>query len=113
MTNAGCTSSTTPRITSTAPVTRVSQSPKEATRSSQITTESASIHANCMVPKAIMLNLVNFAKESMQRELLQSLYQQDILKELMKESDHVVARRRECVKMIGALEKAAEICATV
>ena len=66
-----------------------------------------------MVPKAIMLNLVNFAKESMQRELLQSLYQQDILKELMKESDHVVARRRECVKMIGALEKAAEICATV
>ena len=47
------------------------------------------------------------------RDRLQSLYQQDILKELMKESDHVVARRRECVKMIGALEKAAEICATV
>ena len=66
-----------------------------------------------MVPKAIMLNLVNHSKENMQRELLQALYQPDILKELMKESDHVVARRRECVKMIGALEKAAEICATV
>jgi len=66
-----------------------------------------------MVPKAIMLNLVNHSKENMQRELLQALYQPDILKELMKESDHVIARRRECVKMIGALEKAAEICATV
>ena len=66
-----------------------------------------------MVPKAIMLNLVNYAKDSMQRELLQSLYQPEILNDLMKESDHVVARRRECVKMIGALEKAAEICATV
>lgn len=66
-----------------------------------------------MVPKAIMLNLVNHSKENMQRELLQALYQPEILNELMKESDHVVARRRECVKMIGALEKAAEICATV
>ncbi|KAL4401812.1 vacuolar protein sorting-associated protein 1 [Malassezia pachydermatis] len=66
-----------------------------------------------MVPKAIMLNLVNHAKESLQRELLQALYQPEILNDLMKESDHVVARRRECVKMIGALEKAAEICATV
>lgn len=66
-----------------------------------------------MVPKAIMLNLVNHAKEAMQRELLQALYQPELLNELMKESDHVVARRRECVKMIGALEKASEICATV
>lgn len=53
-----------------------------------------------MVPKAIMLNLVTQAKESMQRELLQELYKPDVLEELMKESDHVVARRRECIKMV-------------
>lgn len=66
-----------------------------------------------MIPKAIMLHLVNNAKESMQRELLQELYQPEILKDLMKESDHVVARRRECAKMIAALETASEIVATV
>lgn len=53
-----------------------------------------------MVPKAIMLNLVSHAKDSMQQELLQTLYQPDILKDLTKESDHVIARRRECVKMV-------------
>ncbi len=39
--------------------------------------------------------------------------QPDVLEELMKESDHVVARRKECVKMISALETASEIIATV
>ena len=57
--------------------------------------------------------MVNHAKESLQRELLQELYKPDVLDDLMKESDHVVARRRECVKMIGALENASEIIATV
>ncbi|WFD42395.1 dynamin GTPase [Malassezia psittaci] len=66
-----------------------------------------------MIPKAIMLNLVSHAKDSMQRELLQELYQPEVLKDLMKESDHVIARRRECVKMIAALETASEIVATV
>ena len=66
-----------------------------------------------MIPKAIMLNLVSHAKDSMQRELLQELYQPEVLKDLLKESDHVIARRRECVKMIAALESASEIVATV
>ncbi|WFD36184.1 dynamin GTPase [Malassezia cuniculi] len=66
-----------------------------------------------MVPKAIMLNLVNNAKDGLQQELLKELYKPEVLSELMKESDHVVARRRECVKMIGALETASEIIATV
>ena len=66
-----------------------------------------------MVPKAIMLNLVQQAKDNLQQELLKELYKPDVLAELMKESDHVVARRRECVKMIGALETASEIIATV
>ncbi|KAK0530531.1 vacuolar protein sorting-associated protein 1 [Tilletia horrida] len=66
-----------------------------------------------MVPKAIMLNLVQFAKDSLQRELLQELYRAETLEELMKESDHVISRRRECVKMISALENASEIISTV
>ncbi|PWN41538.1 putative VPS1-member of the dynamin family of GTPase [Ceraceosorus guamensis] len=66
-----------------------------------------------MVPKATMLHLVKFAKDSLQRELLKELYQQDVMNELMRESDHVVTRRKECVKMIAALEQAQEIVATV
>lgn len=66
-----------------------------------------------MVPKCIMLNLVTQSKEQMQKELLQEIYRPDVLEELMKESDHVVARRKECVKMISALETASEIIATV
>ncbi|MCO5553568.1 hypothetical protein L7F22_007091 [Adiantum nelumboides] len=66
-----------------------------------------------MIPKAIMLNLVTYAKDSLQRELLQELYKSEVMDDLMKESDHVISRRRECVKMISALETASEIIATV
>ncbi|PWN90366.1 hypothetical protein FA10DRAFT_111674 [Acaromyces ingoldii] len=66
-----------------------------------------------MVPKATMLHLVTFAKDSLQRELLKELYQSEVMNELMRESDHVVTRRKECVKMISALESASEIIATV
>lgn len=45
-----------------------------------------------MVPKAITLTLVNFAKENLQRELLENLYKPDVLEELLKESPDVVAR---------------------
>ncbi|RKP10800.1 Dynamin GTPase effector domain-containing protein [Thamnocephalis sphaerospora] len=61
-----------------------------------------------MVPKAIMLNLVAFAKESMQKELLQELYKSDVLDELLQESDITVQRRSECKKMIDALQRADE-----
>jgi replication fork clamp-binding protein CrfC len=66
-----------------------------------------------MIPKATMLHLVTFAKDSLQRDLLKELYQQEVMNELMRESDHVVTRRKECVKMIAALEQASEIIATV
>lgn len=66
-----------------------------------------------MIPKATMLHLVTYAKDSLQRELLKELYQQEVMNELMRESDHVVTRRKECVKMIAALEQASEIIATV
>lgn len=66
-----------------------------------------------MVPKAIMLNLVNYCQEQMQAALLASLYRPDVFEELMKESDFVVSRRKECIKMIEALGKADEIVSTV
>ena len=61
-----------------------------------------------MVPKAISLTLVNHSKENLQRELLQELYKPDVLEDLLKESELVVARRKEVVSMVGALNKAEE-----
>jgi len=61
-----------------------------------------------MVPKAITLTLVNHSKESLQRELLQELYKPEVLDDLLRESEHVVARRREVVATLAALNKADE-----
>jgi hypothetical protein len=61
-----------------------------------------------MVPKAITLTLVNHSKENLQRELLQELYKPDVLEDLLKESELVVARRKEVVGMVNALNKAEE-----
>ncbi|KAG1839519.1 Dynamin central region-domain-containing protein [Suillus subluteus] len=66
-----------------------------------------------MVPKAIVLTLVNHSKENLQRELLQELYKPEVLDDLMKESDFVVNRRKEVVSMVTALNKAEEIVAGV
>jgi len=66
-----------------------------------------------MVPKAIVLTLVNHSKENLQRELLQELYKPEVLDELLKESEHVVNRRKEVVGMVQALNKAEEIVAGV
>jgi vacuolar protein sorting-associated protein 1 len=40
-----------------------------------------------MIPKAIMLNLVNKAKDDLQNELLGDLYKSDIISELLRESE--------------------------
>jgi hypothetical protein len=61
-----------------------------------------------MVPKAITLTLVNHSKENLQRELLQELYKPDVLDDLLRESEHVVSRRREVVATLAALNKADE-----
>ncbi|KAI9482688.1 MAG: Dynamin central region-domain-containing protein [Benjaminiella poitrasii] len=66
-----------------------------------------------MVPKAIMLNLVNHAKEELQRELLAELYKADVLNDLLQESEFTQQRRKECKKMIEALQKADEIVGSV
>jgi dynamin 1-like protein len=61
-----------------------------------------------MVPKAISLTLVGYSKENLQRELLQELYKPEILDDLMKESEHIVLRRRELTSLVQALNKAEE-----
>jgi hypothetical protein len=60
-----------------------------------------------------MLNLVFHAKEAMQRELLAELYRPDAISEMLKESDSVVQRRKECVKMVAALTQSEQIVAGI
>ncbi|KAH9901934.1 vacuolar sorting protein 1 [Xylariomycetidae sp. FL2044] len=66
-----------------------------------------------MVPKAIMLNLVSFTKDEMQRELLENMYRNDTLDDLLKESDYTIRRRKECQHMVESLGKASEIVSQV
>jgi vacuolar protein sorting-associated protein 1 len=66
-----------------------------------------------MVPKAIMLNLVNHAKENIQKELLNDLYKNRSYEEVMKESEVITQRRSECRKMIDVLSKAEEAVGNV
>ncbi|KAM4056127.1 dynamin domain-containing protein [Hirsutella rhossiliensis] len=66
-----------------------------------------------MVPKAVMLNLVQFTKDEMQRELLENMYRTDTLDDLLKESDFTIRRRKECHQMVESLSKASEIVSQV
>ena len=45
----------------------------------------------------------------MQRELLENLYRQEELDELLKESDYTIRRRKECQQMVESLTRAQEI----
>jgi len=66
-----------------------------------------------MVPKAVMLKLVTQAKEELQRELLKELYRSEVLEDVLTESEATQNRRKECKKMIEALQKSDEIVAGV
>ncbi|MCJ1466169.1 vacuolar protein sorting-associated protein 1 [Pseudocyphellaria aurata] len=66
-----------------------------------------------MVPKAIMLSLVQFTKDEMQRELLEHMYRTNEIDDLLKESDYTVRRRKECLQMVESLSKANEIVSQV
>lgn len=66
-----------------------------------------------LVPKAVMFNLVQFTKEELQRELLAEMYKKEVFDEALKESEFTVQRRKECKKMIEAMQKADEIINTV
>lgn len=66
-----------------------------------------------MVPKAIMYNLVQHSKDEMQRELLENMYRNSELDDLLKESDYTVRRRKECQQMVESLSRANEIVSQV
>jgi replication fork clamp-binding protein CrfC len=66
-----------------------------------------------MVPKSVVLNMVNYTKEELQATLLAELYKPNLVDELLKESEFVTERRKECRKMIQALSKADEIVANL
>ncbi|KAI4141354.1 MAG: hypothetical protein LQ340_007666 [Diploschistes diacapsis] len=66
-----------------------------------------------MVPKAIMLTLVQFTKDDMQKELLEHLYRSSEVEDLLKESDFTIRRRKECHQMVESLSKASEIVSQV
>ncbi|KAL8666223.1 MAG: hypothetical protein Q9168_007537 [Polycauliona sp. 1 TL-2023] len=66
-----------------------------------------------MVPKAIMLSLVQHTKDEMQRELLEQMYRTHEIDDLLKESEHTVRRRKECQQMVESLTKASEIVSQV
>jgi dynamin 1-like protein len=52
------------------------------------------------VPKAIMHFLVNYVKDNLQSELVSRLYQTNLIDTLLKESEHIAARRREAQEML-------------
>ncbi|KAJ5649271.1 Vacuolar protein sorting-associated protein 1 [Penicillium longicatenatum] len=66
-----------------------------------------------MVPKAVMYTLVQFTKDTMQGELLENMYRNNELDDLLKESDYTTRRRKECQQMVESLSRASEIVSQV
>lgn len=54
-----------------------------------------------------------FTKDEMQKELLENMYRQSELDDLLKESDYTVRRRKECQQMVESLARASEIVSQV
>ncbi|XP_064632895.1 dynamin-1-like protein [Lineus longissimus] len=65
------------------------------------------------VPKAIMHFLVNYVKDNLQSELVSQLYQTNLIDNLLMESEHIAARRREAQEMLKALTKASHIISEI
>jgi hypothetical protein len=55
----------------------------------------------------------SFTKEEMQKELLENMYRQSELDDLLKESDYTIRRRKECQAMVDSLSRASEIVSQV
>lgn len=60
------------------------------------------------VPKAIMHFLVNNTKRGLQQHLIQQLYRDDVMDELLAEREDVVAQRKACLESLIALKEALE-----
>lgn len=65
------------------------------------------------VPKAIMHFLVNDVKDNLQSELVASLYKNTSTDEVLDESPHIAARRREATEMLEALQRASQIISEI
>jgi len=62
-----------------------------------------------MVPKTIMHFLVNTFKENLQNELVSELYKENIMTDLMRETEDVATRRKTCREMKDLLRRGLEI----
>uniref|UniRef100_A0A7S2V112 Dynamin GTPase n=1 Tax=Fibrocapsa japonica TaxID=94617 RepID=A0A7S2V112_9STRA len=62
-----------------------------------------------LVPKTIMHFLVNDVKDSLQNELVSHLYKEDLISELLRETDDVAAKRIRCKETHTLLNMAMEI----
>ncbi|GMM34048.1 dynamin-like GTPase [Saccharomycopsis crataegensis] len=66
-----------------------------------------------IIPKAIMLKLINKSKDDIQKILLEKLYGGNDVGDLIKENELTVQRRKECLKMVEVLKNANEIVSSV
>lgn len=66
-----------------------------------------------VVPKAIMLKLIQQSRSDIQKVLLEKLYADKNIESLVKENDFTVARRKECKKMVEVLHNASSIVSSV
>jgi hypothetical protein len=65
-------------------------------------------------PKEMLTHAgLSYTKEHMQKELLENMYRQAELDDLLKESDYTVRRRKECQQMVESLTRASEIVSQV
>lgn len=55
-----------------------------------------------LVPKGIMRFMVNYVKENLQSELVQQLYNNNDMDELLAESELMAQRRKESAEMLEA-----------
>ena len=62
-----------------------------------------------LVPKTIMHFLVNIFKQSLQNELVAHLYKEEVMSELMRETEDVASRRKAYKEMKELLRRAVEI----
>lgn len=61
----------------------------------------------------ILTVFTRFTKDEMQRELLENMYRNQELDDLLKESDYTIRRRKECQQMVESLSRASEIVSQV
>ncbi|KAK5981126.1 Dynamin GTPase effector domain protein, partial [Trichostrongylus colubriformis] len=65
------------------------------------------------VPKAIMHFLVNYVRDNLQSELVRQLYKNDLLEDLLSETEDMAQRRKETLETMKALNQASLIISEV